>query len=39
MSSGSSVEDQPLSIEGVSGVYSLTINAGTKTHTMLITKQ
>lgn len=35
----SATELQPLSIEGVSGVYSLTINAGTKTHTMLITKQ
>ncbi len=35
----SATELQPLSIDGVSGVYSLTINAGTKTHTMLITKQ
>jgi hypothetical protein len=35
----SAMDLQPLVIEGVSGVYSLTINTGVNRHTMLITKQ
>lgn len=35
----SATDMQPLTIDGVAGVYSLTITAAGKNHTMLITKQ
>jgi hypothetical protein len=35
----SATDMQPLAIEGVSGVYSLSINTGNTRHTLLVTKQ